>query len=42
MRHIVFVLICATVALLANASMPSCIVMAMAGYLFYVCVYFFG
>lgn len=42
MRHIAFVATCGVVALLTNASMPSCIVMAVAGYLFYVCMHFFG
>jgi hypothetical protein len=42
MRHLAFVTICGVVAVLADMSLPSCIVMAAAGYMFYVCMFFFG
>ena len=42
MPHLAFVATCGMVAVLTNASLPACIVMAVAGYLFYVCLHFFG
>ena len=42
MRHLVFVAICGTVALVANASMPLCIVVAVGLYLLYACARFFS
>lgn len=41
-RQLAFVATCCAVALLRNVSLQTCVMMAIVGYLFYVCLHFFG
>ena len=41
-RAFAVVATCGAVALLTNASLPACVVLAVAGYLSYACLCFFG